>query len=60
MRLNIPIVDLLLLEFIAGVPVALGIVIREVLGEAVLDEKLLVLAQLSQLHFLLHLILAFK
>lgn len=44
-RLNVPVIDLLLFELVAGIPIALNIVIREILWEAVFDEELLVLAE---------------
>lgn len=58
--LDVPIVDLLLLDLVAGVPIRLLVVIGQVFREVVLLEKRLVLGQLAQfsrfspgLHFLL-------
>ena len=36
-RLHVPIVDLLLLQLISGVPVAFDVIFRQVLWKAVLD-----------------------
>lgn len=43
-RLNVPIIDLLLFEFVAGIPVTLDIIFWQILGESVLNEKLFVFA----------------
>ena len=54
-RLHVPIVDLLLLQLISGVPVAFDVIVRQVLWKAVLDQKLLVFAEFCQLVLFLHL-----
>jgi hypothetical protein len=46
-RLNIPVVDLLLLEIIASIPITLHIVVWEILWKTVFDEELFVFAQLG-------------
>lgn len=53
-RLHVPVVDLLLLQFVSRVPVGLYVVLWQVFGEAVGDEELFVFGQLGQLVFLLH------
>lgn len=53
LRLDIPIVNLLLLELVPCVPIRLNIILRQILREPVRDEKLLVLAELRELVFLL-------
>lgn len=52
--LHIPIINLLLLQFIPSVPVRFNIVVRQILRESIRDKKLFVLTQLSQLIFLLN------
>jgi hypothetical protein len=52
--LDVPVVDLLLLQLVARVPVGLDVVLGEVLGEAVSDEELFVFCQFGQLVLLLY------
>jgi hypothetical protein len=47
LRLDVPIVDFLLLELIPSIPVGLDIILWQILRESVGDEKLFVFTKLS-------------